>query len=213
MSAKKSPDRTKEMRRRKRERIIILSTVPLIVLLTYLQIHFFQFGSRLPMGSNILMFALMNINVILLLLLVYLVTRNVVKLIFERKHNIFGHRLRTKLVLTFITLSLLPTIVLFGLASQFISTSMEYWYNIQVEQSLKKSLEVGKLFYQDTTDSGLALSNQLSEQIFNQDLLSAGMRQRLHELMREAIRTPHDYYASDYPAGFAFSLTLDPSQH
>jgi two-component system nitrogen regulation sensor histidine kinase NtrY len=46
-----------------------------------------------------------------LLLLVYLVTRNVVKLIFERKRNIFGHRLRTKLVITFFTLSLFPTIM------------------------------------------------------------------------------------------------------
>ena len=88
-------DPTKEMRRRKREGLIILVTIPLIILLTYLDSHFFQFGSKLPMGSNILIFALMNINVILVLLLLYLVTRNVVKLIFERKRTIFGHRIRT----------------------------------------------------------------------------------------------------------------------
>jgi two-component system nitrogen regulation sensor histidine kinase NtrY len=102
------------------------------------------------MGSNIVIFALMNINVILLLFLLYLIARNVVKLIFERKQNIFGHRLRTKLVITFFTLSLIPTIVLFGLATQFISSSMEYWYNIQVEQSLKKSLQVAQSLYLPT---------------------------------------------------------------
>jgi len=138
------------------------------------------------MGSNVIIFALMNINVILLLLLVYLVTRNVVKLIFERKRKIFGHRLRTKLVITFFTLSLFPTIILFGLASQFISTSMEYWYNIQVEQSLKTSLELGKSFYQKAINSGFTVSNQFSETVSKGGLLDKVKRQQLLKLIREA---------------------------
>ncbi len=169
----------------------MIITLPLIVILTYIETHFLQFGSKLPIGSNVLIFALMNINVILLLLLVYLVTRNVVKLIFERKRNIFGHRLRSKLVLTFIALSLLPTIVLFGLASQFISTSMEYWYNIQVEQSLKKSLEIGKSFYQEAIRSGFAASTHLSEMITSEALLSKGKRKQLMKLIRETRRANH----------------------
>lgn len=185
MTPSQSPDRTKELKRRKRERVIIVITIPLIVLLTYLESHFFQFGSKLPMGGNILIFALMNVNVILLLLLLYLVTRNVVKLLFERRRNIFGHRLRTKLVIAFMALTLMPTIVLFGLASQFISTSMEYWYNIQVEQSLKRSLEVGKLVYQEAADHGLAVGSRLSEIISERNLLAEGRRHRLLELLEE----------------------------
>ncbi|UCG12094.1 MAG: HAMP domain-containing protein, partial [Deltaproteobacteria bacterium] len=179
------------MKRRKRERVIIIVTVPLIVLLTYVEIHFFQFGSKLPMGSNVLIFALMNINVILLLLLLYLVTRNVVKLIFDRKRNIFGHRLRTKLVLTFLALSLLPTIVLFGLATQFISSSMEYWYNIQVEQSLKKSLKVGKLLYEEAVDFGRTVSDQLGGLIATRGLLKEGKRSQLVRLVQEERRANH----------------------
>jgi len=191
MASRKRSDRTKEMKRRRRERVIMIVTLPLIVFLTYIETHFLQFGRELPIGSNVLIFALMNINVILLLLLVYLVTRNVVKLIFERKRNIFGHRLRTKLVLTFIALSLLPTIVLFGLASQFIFTSMEYWYNIQVEQSLKKSLEVGRSFYKEAIDSGFVASNQLSESITRDGLLDTGKRTQLAKLMQETRRAHH----------------------
>lgn len=191
MASRKRSDRTKEMKRRRRERVIMIVTLPLIVFLTYIETHFLQFGRELPIGSNVLIFALMNINVILLLLLVYLVTRNVVKLIFERKRNIFGHRLRTKLVLTFIALSLLPTIVLFGLASQFIFTSMEYWYNIQVEQSLKKSLEVGRSFYKEAVDSGFVASNQLSESITRDGLLDTGKREQLAKLMQETRRAHH----------------------
>ncbi len=188
MVSPQKPDRTREQSRRRRERIIIIVSLGLIVFLTYLESHFLQFGSKLPMGSNVIIFALMNINVILLLLLVYLVTRNVVKLIFERKQNIFGHRLRTKLVLTFFTLSLFPTIILFGLASQFISTSMEYWYNIQVEQSLKTSLELGKSFYQKAINSGFTVSNQLGETVSKRNLLNKNKRQQLLKFIRDARR-------------------------
>ena len=191
MTSARPHDRTKGEKRRRRERIIIIASLALIVLLTYLESHFLQFGSKLPMGSNVVIFALMNINVILLLLLLYLVTRNVVKLIFERKRNIFGHRLRTKLVITFITLSLLPTIILFGLASQFISTSMEYWFNIQVEQSLKKSLEVAQSFYQKAINSGFIVNKQLSELISRHGMLNKGKRRQIAELMQEA-RRAHD---------------------
>jgi two-component system nitrogen regulation sensor histidine kinase NtrY len=191
MTSPKRPDRTAEQRRRRRERIIIIVTLPLIVLLTYLESHFLQVGSKLPMGSNIVIFALMNINVILLLFLLYFIARNVVKLIFERKQNIFGHRLRTKLVITFIALSLIPTVVLFGLATQFISTSMEYWYNIQVEQSLKKSLQVAQSLYQKAIDSGSLVNAQLSELISRHDMLDKDKSKQLTELAQEA-RRAHD---------------------
>ncbi len=209
MTPRKRTDRTKAMKRRRRERVIMIIILPLIVFLTYIESHFLQFGSKLPIGSNVLIFALMNINVILLLLLLYLVTRNVVKLIFEHKRNIFGHRLRTKLVLTFIALSLLPTIVLFGLASQFISTSMEYWYNIQVEQSLKKSLEVGKSLYQTATNSGLAASSQLSELITRDGLLSKGKRKQLVKLMQET-RFAHNFNEIALYSKDLQPLALDP---
>ena len=193
MTSTKRPDRSAEQRRRRRERIIIIVTLPLIVLLTYLESHFLQVGSKLPTGSNIVIFALININVILLLFLLYFIARNVVKLIFERKQNIFGHRLRTKLVITFIALSLIPTIVLFGLATQFISTSMEYWYNIQVEQSLKKSLQVAQSLYQKAIDSGFIVNAQLSELISRHDMLNKDKSKQLAELAQEA-RRAHDLH-------------------
>jgi two-component system nitrogen regulation sensor histidine kinase NtrY len=179
-------DFIKERNRRRRERRIILITLPLIVLLTYLESHFLRFGGDLPVAGSIVILALMNINVILLLLLLYLITRNVVKLLFERKRNIFGHRLRTRLVIAFIALSLMPTIILFGLATQFISTSMEYWYSTQVEESLTKSLEVGKRVYEDAINRGFAVGNRLSDLIREKDLLSLARQAPLRALVQEA---------------------------
>jgi two-component system nitrogen regulation sensor histidine kinase NtrY len=102
-----------DLRRRRRERYLIVCLFVVISFLTYIGTHLLDLGVDLPLSSSILVFALININVVLLLLLLFLTVRNLVKLIFERRKNIMGGKLRTKLVLAFVTLSLLPTAIIF----------------------------------------------------------------------------------------------------
>jgi two-component system nitrogen regulation sensor histidine kinase NtrY len=154
-----------DLRRRRRERIIIACLVVLIPVIAYLGIKVLDLGLDLPIANSILVFVLIDINVILLLLLIYLTMRNLVKLVFERKKKIMGAKLRTKLVMAFITLSLLPTIILFFVSVQFISTSIEYWFNIPMERSLRSSLEVGQSFYSRVVDELLSHGNTLGRLI------------------------------------------------
>lgn len=152
--------------RRRRERLIIASLLVVVsTLTTYLGIQAFDLGLDLPLSNTLFIFALININVILLLLLLFLTMRNLVKLLFERKKKIMGARLRTKLALAFMTLSLLPTIILFFVSVQFISTSIEFWYNLPIERSLKSSLEVGQEYYKRITDEVHSFGNNLSRLI------------------------------------------------
>ncbi len=141
---------------------MIVAITIVIVILTYLGINVFDLGLDLPISNSILIFALIDINVILLLLLIFLTLRNLVKLLFERKKGIMGARLRTKLVLAFVTLSLLPTIILFFVSAQFISASVEYWFSLPIERSLKTSLEVGQEYYGGITEELLSQANNLS---------------------------------------------------
>ena len=152
----------RDLKRRRRERYLILSLFVLISVLTYFGTRISDLDLDLPISGSILIFVLININVILLLLLLYLTVRNLVKLLFERKKNIMGARLRTKLVLAFVTLSLLPTIILFFVSVQFVSSSIEYWFSMQIEQSLKNSSEVGQEYYARIGEEVLALGNTLS---------------------------------------------------
>ncbi len=154
-----------DLRRRRRERYIIACLVVLIPVIAYLGMKVLDLGLDLPIANSILVFVLIDINVILLLLLIYLTMRNLVKLVFERRKKIMGAKLRTKLVMAFITLSLLPTIILFFVSVQFISTSIEYWFNIPVERSLRNSLEVGQSFYSRVVDELLSHGNTLGRLI------------------------------------------------
>ena len=129
---------------RRRERFWLIAVLLLVIIAGSLGGWFFEFQSDLSLLSNILLFGLININVILLLLLAYLVLRNIVKLIFERKRNILGHRLRTRLVIAFMGLCLIPTLPLFWIATQFISFSLDYWFSNQIETSLEQSVNLGR---------------------------------------------------------------------
>ncbi len=174
-----------DLRRRQRERYIIALLFIVIPILTYLGSKVFDLGLDLPVANNILILALININVILLLLLLYLTMRNLVKLFFERKKGVVGAKLRTKLVVAFMTLSLLPTIILFFVSVQFISTSIEYWFNLPVERSLKNSLEVGQGYYNRIIEELLAHGNSLSRLITYHGYTSLSRNEEMEKLVND----------------------------
>jgi len=125
-------------------------------------------GGKIPIANNIIIFSLININIILILLLIFLVIRNLVKLIFERKRKVLGAKLRTKLVVAFISLSLIPTILLFFVAVGFITSSVEHWFKAQVEQSLQGALEVAQAYYRDFANNTVSSAQQISRHLSKQ---------------------------------------------
>ncbi|WP_022667293.1 ATP-binding protein [Desulfospira joergensenii] len=133
--------------RRKKEGILILAILFIVGILTFVEIKITPFGSDFPFSSTVLMFILININLLLLLTLLILVFRNLAKLYTEKKKNIFGSKLKTRLIISFIVLALLPTTVLFFFSIQFLSTSIAFWFNAPVEQTLNSSLAVGQKLY------------------------------------------------------------------
>ncbi len=143
----------RDVKKRKRVWAVIFFCLILIPFFTFVETKLSLLGTvPFPVSGNVLVFVLINFNILLLLLMVFLVLRNLAQLIFERKRKILGTKLRTKLVISFVSLSLIPTALLFFISLQFISTSMEYWFNIQVEQSLLQSLHIAQNVYQEEQD-------------------------------------------------------------
>ncbi len=139
--------KAEEEKKRKRELILIVVILSLVGLLTYVESRVVDFGSAFPISNTILMFILINVNLLLLLLLFFLVFRNLLKLYYDRKRKIAGAKLRTRLVIAFITLTLLPSIVLFFFSINFISKSIAFWFNIPIELVLENSFKSGQEFY------------------------------------------------------------------
>ena len=155
---------TAEQKKKKQRliRYVIGFCALLIPLLGYIQSSLLKGDFNLPISSTVLIFALININGLLLLLMLYLILRNLVELIFERKQKILGSRLRTRLVISFISLSMVPTAILFIVALRFVSTSMDYWFNSNVEDSLQASLKLAQSIFHDTEKRAENMGRQIA---------------------------------------------------
>ncbi len=171
--------RLEEAKRRKREGLVILVTSLMVLAFAYFEVQLPDVSPEYSLGNNIVFFLLININIILLILLVFLVVRNLVKLVFERKRRILGSRLRVRLVLAFVALSLVPTLLLFVIAGGFVTRSFERWFDLQVENALQGSLEIGQTYYQNSANNALFYARQLSQRITQEGLFNG---QRLGEL-------------------------------
>ena len=134
----------KDLAKKRRERIAIGIVAALVIGLTLLEANLAAIGGTVAFTSNIVIFALINLNVILIVLLIFLVTRNVFKLILDRKRNILGAKIRSRLVLIFISFSLIPTILLFVAAANITTTSIKSWIGGRVGVALTGALDIAR---------------------------------------------------------------------
>src|SRR3990172_504332 len=104
-------------------------------------------------SSNILVVTLINIDLTLGVLLCLLLSRNLIKLYFERRRRLLGSGFRTKLVAAFVGFSLIPAILLFFVASGYLTSSIDNWFSIQVERPVNNSLEIARSYYQDRQET------------------------------------------------------------
>jgi len=196
-----------ERKRRKREVIISVVIIAVIALLTFAENRIMHFGAGIPVSNTILMFILININLLLLILLIFLVFRNLVKLLYDRKRKVMGAKLRTRLVVAFIALSLLPTIVLFFFSINFITTSIEFWFNVPVEQALENSLRVGRSLYWHAEETSSFFMERISYQIETKKLLDHKNRKALFRYI-QIVQREFNFNAVEIYAANADRLTF-----
>lgn len=187
------PAQIKKQRLLKRRMVrrIIYVCIALIPVFTWLQGRLFEHDFELPFSSTIIVFALINLNVVLILLVLFLILRYLAELIFERQMNIMGSRLRSKLVISFLSLSLLPTILLFFVSLQFISSSVDYWFNSNIEQSLQESLALAQNTIQESQTQARITGDAVAARLIGPDagLVAAGGNEGLTDLLALAPAT------------------------
>ncbi len=174
-----------ERKKRRREAIIIAVSVLMIIVLMRAEIHLSNISSDVPMGSNILIFGIINVILLLIILLIYMVFRNVAKLLMERRNKALGANLRTKLVIAFMGLSLIPTMLLFVVSATYVNQSIRNWFNTRIENSLAESLEVAQTYYKNSAANALYYGRQISNTIRDGRLLNEDNLPQLRELVHQ----------------------------
>lgn len=170
-------------RGRRREWLLIFLAAVLLLVVPRLENRLVDLTSQLPISNSIIALAVINLNILLVLLFLFLIFRNLFKLILERRRGVPGAKLRSKLVGAFIALSLVPTMLLFFVSAGFISNSIDNWFNTQVEQALDESLDVAQTYYRNSEANALYYADQLSRRIKEEKLLNESNLPKLKQLI------------------------------
>ena len=97
------------------------------------------------------------------LTLVILILVTVIAIRWHRGH--FGTRLIAKLAMIFALVGVVPGLILYGVSLQFVSRSIETWFDVKVESALNSGLELGRVTLQIAQEEVLAEGNFIAEQI------------------------------------------------
>lgn len=155
----------KETRKRKRERITIVVLSIFLVVLTIAEFKLTTVSSTLPFVNSIFFFGLLNVNLVILIALVWLISKNIGKLFFERRSRLMGSRLKSKLVMAFLSLSITPTLVLFIVSSLYINSSFDKWFSIKIQNTLQASLEITSTYYRNADRNARHFASHLAKQL------------------------------------------------
>lgn len=77
----------------------------------------------------------------------------------------FGTRLVAKLAMIFALVGVVPGLILYGVSLQFVSRSIETWFDVKVESALNSGLELGRVTLQVAQEEILAEGRFIAEQI------------------------------------------------
>lgn len=142
---------SREERRRFFEIVAMLLVSFMLVALSRLEGRLFELSKALSHHqdfiNSVVYFGLININVVLILILCFLLFRNIVKLLLDRRHGVIGSRLRTKLVLALVFFALAPTVLLFYISTRFLTESFDTWFSSRVEATMHRTREAGAMVY------------------------------------------------------------------
>jgi two-component system nitrogen regulation sensor histidine kinase NtrY len=171
-------------RKRKAMRLAVIACLILAPFLIWAQVRVYNHDFDLPVGNDIVVFALISFNQVLLLGMLYLVLRYLGEMFYARSAARAGIRLQTRLVASFLTLTFLPVLALFIISWQFISTSFDYWFNVTIDQSLQQSLALAQSILNDTREKARLASERLAGQIAKRSASEA------REILRQAMSSP-----------------------
>jgi two-component system nitrogen regulation sensor histidine kinase NtrY len=168
MPEQPSDPKTARPPKSKRDLLLGLTAFACIIALSFIQLKFLG-------ADSVAFLILFYFNFIVLLLALAMVLRNGLRLLMERRRGVLGARLRAKLTLAFIALSLLPTLLLGIIAANFVRISFDYWFQSQVGDAMENAMALGQAYYADADTKLRQAAEALAARIRGGNILDSGV--------------------------------------
>jgi two-component system, NtrC family, nitrogen regulation sensor histidine kinase NtrY len=115
--------------------------------------------------TEFVLYALSATNLTMLVVLVFVLARNIVKLIVERRRALPFARFRAKLVAVLLGMTLIPALLVLVVGSELIRNSVDRWFNAPMDEVLGSATAIAGDYYEERQRLVLSQAQQLAEDL------------------------------------------------
>jgi two-component system nitrogen regulation sensor histidine kinase NtrY len=138
-------ERAKGTTRRRRSAPWLLGGLVLLLLFTLIALQAFGVWTLLPQDTKsdtLIIYALSSLNFAAFIVFAFILVRNLVKLRRERRARQLGSKIKTRLIVSFITLSLLPITAMALFSYLFFNRTLEKWFYGGPQEIIREAEQV-----------------------------------------------------------------------
>ncbi|HEX9725593.1 MAG TPA: ATP-binding protein [Vicinamibacteria bacterium] len=174
MSTMANPDKPRTKKEFKDNPRLLAAVVALLAAVPIVSTYLIGKSQSFSPGflARVFLYGFTVVNLTVLLVLVFVLARNLIKLFIERRRAVLGAKFKTKLVMIFVGFALFPSALIILVGSRLISTSVELWFNQPVETVLLGSQDVVESYYREKQESATFYARMLSNEMSQQRLLA-----------------------------------------
>src|SRR5260370_15650158 len=99
--------------------------------------------------SEFVLYALSAADLTMLAALLFVLARNVIKLIVERRRALPFARFRAKLVMLLLGMTFVPAVLVLVVGSELISTNLDRWFNAPMDEVLSSANRIASDYYRE----------------------------------------------------------------
>jgi two-component system nitrogen regulation sensor histidine kinase NtrY len=115
--------------------------------------------------SEVVLYALSAADLTMLVALVFVLARNIIKLVVERRRGLPFSRFRAKLVLALLGLTIVPSLLVLIVGSELIRSSTEKWFSPPDDDVLGAATRIAQDYYRDREASVANHAARISREI------------------------------------------------
>ncbi len=160
--------------------------------------------------ASALLFGLTVLNLSLLLVLLFVLGRNLVRILMEWRRGVFGARLRVRLLLVFLLMAVAPSMLLLLVGSDLIRQTVDRWFNVDVERLLSSSQALGSALDASAAGTSRVHARVLAREIELRGLLNEEEQGRLRRMIEARARERELDIVSVYGESGEIVSVMDP---
>src|SRR2546427_1090379 len=155
-------------------RLVLAATAGALLLLVGLEVLLRRSRDFSPdFLASVLLYGLTVLNLTLLLVLLFVLGRNLVRVLMERRRRVRGARFRMRLVLVFLLMAIAPSLLLIVVGSDLIQQTVDRWFNVDVERILSSTQALGTALRTSVLENSRTHARVLAREVEARGLLAA----------------------------------------